>query len=200
MGKVKLTQEQADAIEIIKENKPTKLEADIRTQLYKHWVSDKFKCLNSLSLDDFLSALYADAGYEVEPEFKVGDWVHVMGIFRDRSPEVARVTEVSVDRIVLDNGFDLGRGSITPDRVRHATPEEIAEEKERRWWKKHGREVWEIRKDDLLMPGNSAVAFAVRAVHGDRVEMRNGGVEMLERIKKQYKVSCFAEDRKDINQ
>lgn len=132
MEKVKLTQKQADAIV---KNVNAGLENGNILYRYLRYegYDEQFRGLTFGALAD---ALYI--GYEVEPEFKVGDWV---------------VEKVS-GKVGVVHSIDCGQGSFHVDLLeyavpqyqlkgdyRHATPEEIAKEKQRRWWAEHGREV-----------------------------------------------------------
>src|SRR5699024_858662 len=82
--------------------------------------------------------------------------------------------------------------------IRHATPEEIAEEKQRRRWAKHGREVWELRENDI--PYYDDEFKEVEEVAGIGANMLSSERVYLpiETIKNKYSVACFAEGRKDV--
>ena len=41
------------------------------------------------------------------------------------------------------------------ENIRHATSEEIAEEKQRRWWSERGRDVWELKVLDKIRLSNA---------------------------------------------
>ncbi|RDW17613.1 hypothetical protein CWR48_13940 [Oceanobacillus arenosus] len=122
-------------------------------------------------------------GYEVEPEFKVGDWVVY---------EQGNVGQYGDKPIVLKNPV-----------VRHATPEEIAQEKERRWWKLHGREVWELKQGDILRRPEDEHTMVVTSVGRaeDMTVVNYEGDDYVYfcDVKKEYKVSSFAENRLDVN-
>lgn len=101
--------------------------------------------------DKLLNALVN--GYEVEPAYKVGDWiVRLDGTTFMNEKAVVQVDKVS--DIHLFYARDIGIDKI---RIRHATPEEIKAEKERRFWAKIGRKVGEFRIGDIriLDDGNS---------------------------------------------
>src|SRR5690625_2663863 len=125
MGKVRLTQEQADAIEGIKEYQRKLLNSG------EHRIMEEFKDLRSLTTDEFMDALYV--GYEVEPEYSVGDWIVV--------DYGEHGTEVGIIKGWIDKPhsffIDKCHFGANVNEARHATPEEIAEEKERRWFAKH---------------------------------------------------------------
>lgn len=129
MSKVKITQEQADAIEGI-----TDRESAAELQI-NGWKWYKNRCLNNLSFDDFIKALYI--GYEVEPEFEVGDWV-----YRKSDGVVSKINRIeNQEDFYGEFSTDKHRGWLYVEEIRHATPEEIEKEKERRWWAKHNRDV-----------------------------------------------------------
>ena len=174
MGKVRLTQEQADAIEGIKEYQRKLLNSG------EHRIMEEFKDLRSLTTDEFMDALYI--GYEVEPEFKVGDWI---------------IDEFSGSMTIIENaGYanDLNNDS---NNIRKATKEEIAKEKQRRWWAKHGRDVWELKTKDVLKFGKRILV--VTNVDHNKVYFKEDGWHYLSNLDESWSVICFAEDRKDID-
>src|SRR5690606_2191821 len=123
MEKVKLTREQAEAIEYLKKLLSDTSERKQNLQLIKekldhdyHWESPNFKAANEIPDDIFIAALHY--GYEVEPEFKVGDWVV------NTSSGYIKLIENEREANFLNNDY------IKYHELRHATPEEIAEEKE----------------------------------------------------------------------
>lgn len=179
MEKVKITQRQANAIEWQKEEARRAHErfkrnhqCDLDEQLYT---------LLELSTEKYMKALYI--GYEVEPEFKVGDW-----IYGKYTRSVHQVDENNV----LD---ELNKAH---DLIRHATPEEIEQEKERKWWKSHGRDVWELKEGDLL---KNSFGF-IREVQGinesgEYVTLPNFTPFSKKEIRHYFTIACFAEDRLD---
>src|SRR5699024_1028720 len=188
MEKVKLTQEQADAIEVWK--KTSYRLDDFLT--YKNMLDESFKCLRGFSLDKFAKALYI--GYEVEPNIKVGDFVDI-GLFG--VSKIAEVTGVKGDAIAINGSDEYHEFKIN----RVLTDEEKHEEKQRRWWKSHNRDVWELREGDILsMDGYENVTMAVKEVIHENITLLNGEDEeymFLYDIKNLLSVVCFAEDRKD---
>lgn len=214
MEKVKITKEQADAIEFaLNESEDFKDNPD---RLFRDCIAShvsfhsELYALNNLDVVKLAKVLFVPNGYEVEPEFKVGDWVYVKGIFKSVSPEIAKVTDVKTHRMILDNGFDLGKGSITSDTVRHATPKEIEEEKERRWWDKQGRKPWELKQGDIVTNGYETKRYLGKCQEGKNIFTKNTWDEKrdinemnrehfsTEHVRKYYEVLCFAEDRKDV--
>lgn len=178
MEKVKLTKEQAEAIET---KKGTTESAAIAKHL-EGWTWPENKCLNDLSMEQFVKALYI--GYEIEETFEVGDWVK----------------DTSTNAVIKINDRKHRNNLIDPRHttIRHATPEEIAEEKQRRWWAKHGREVWELRENDLVSDKDGC-SYTINLIKKDYVEFVEFGMrKKVKEIKESFKVICFAEDRKDV--
>ncbi len=190
-GKVKITQEQADAIE--KESTCTEIVILVKCHI-KGWEYGNNKCLNELSLDKFLRALYI--GYEVEPEINDGDYLSHIYTYD--------IGEVNGGVVHWNSGFEndveyINKLMISGE-IRHATPEEIAKEKERRWWARHGREPWELKEDDILY--YDKYIFAVVEVTELYVKLYSGGEYSLvnwSTIKSKYAVACFSHDRKDVD-
>lgn len=171
MNKVKLTREQADAIEHLKD------------------------LTNDLGVVDLADAIYV--GYEIEPEFKVGDWV-VRTVCRGKNHEVGKIFRIK--EVVGDGVYEDCGPSHMMESLRFATPEEIAKETERSWWKKHGRDYWELKEDDILYYDGHI--FAVYEETEIYVKLYSGGEYSLVAwsvIKNKYAVACFAEDRKDVD-
>lgn len=150
IGKVKLTREQADAI--VQHQEATS--NDIAILLDSHadgnpWCG-KYEPFNGLSQADMARALLI--GYEVEETFKRNNWV-VDKINNNTS----QILEIKGGLAILDddkvwlyweaNGEELARKRNFSE-LRHATPEEIKAEKERRAWAKIGRKVNEFRVGD----------------------------------------------------
>lgn len=198
MEKVKLTKEQANAIEwaLQKENEysPDRLlrlrssdNANFHNELYP---------LNDIDIAVLARALYI--GYEVEPEFKVGDWV----VYKHNNTIWEIIGELYGGKVHYDiTRGGKYKGSVHKDHIRLATPEEIEKEKERRWWAKHGREVWELREGDLLERLNASTIIEFLRFDQGALEYRIQNSYYREDIlgyTKRYRVICFAEDRKDI--
>lgn len=125
-----------------------------------------------ISLDE-LKGIF-ESGYEVKPEFKVGDWVYDM-----QYNKVACVDHRGVDDIrVWVDDEDYNFFAIV--NIRHATPEEIEEEKERRFFAEYGRDVWELKRGDIVRLSNGWIVeidsidlsqdFAVRFINQNYVE------------------------------
>lgn len=190
MEKVKITKEQAEAIErgikiygkdrVMNDHEPDGV-----------WVGNLVK-LNGLTKSEIAKSLYI--GYEIEPEFnvEVGDWI------KDTS------TGALVEIINQQH-----RNNIMDERYttkRHATPEEIEQEKERRFWANHGRKPWELKMGDTLINKNDRYSCDVKFVEGSDPTgtlLVNGRkdefIELIEDLKKEYIVFCFEKDRLDLS-
>lgn len=137
--KVKLTYEQAEAIEIYKALRYT-IETFVNT---KQSFGMSFKSLKSLSVDDFASALLI--GYEIEQsKFQPGDKVLV---FEDNRIFILDERKLEHDRSEFGNAWKAEGvlGWIGEKQFRHATPEEIY------WLETLGREkVGDYYYGDIL--------------------------------------------------
>ena len=183
MEKVKLTQEQA---EMIKKHR----EADnLEMLLRKHRMSGCLTYIDELTTQQVVDA-YFD-GYKVDPDFEVGDWV-----VYDNGVRCGYKTNQIKDVDEQKAYFDEGRTMLLT-RLRHATPEEVAKEKQRRWWAMHGRDVYEFKSGDLIDHDHYVVE--VMEVRSDmlRVEINTTVATITEEYYDLIKVICFAEDRKD---
>src|SRR5690625_2394970 len=127
MEKVKITQEQADALRKAIADYGSDNVMNDHVKMIDNW-ENILDPLNDLEPHQLARALYV--GYEVEPEFKIGQWVksrHGIG--------TGKITKIDKMGYYTDFGMIA-----TSDDIRHATPQEIATEKARRWWAKHDRE------------------------------------------------------------
>lgn len=182
--KITITKAQAEAIE-----KCVSKEDLIKSKLVGLLEHGKDEPIAELTLETLVQALYI--GYEVEEEFKVGDWV-----MHELSKWLGEVTRIYEDEL---NVLRLGDGYIWNKKyVRHATPEEIAEEKQRGWWARHGRNVYEFKEGDLIDHGK--IVSEVTEVRGDLLWVKMNAVAgtLTKECYDQIKVICFAEDRKDM--
>lgn len=194
--KVVLTKEQAEAIEkaITEFGKDRVIDGVLGT-----WRGE-LSSLNDLKPSEFARIMYG-AGYEVEPEFKIGDWV----AFHNRKDEIV-IRQIKR----IDNLYEVGlwacweEGSMPIKEIRHATLEEIAEEKERQFFAEHGRKKWELKRGDILIDegGHTRIVRGTTDAHGyldeNKVHFMDGDWEIFEDVKKIYKVACFAENRLDV--
>lgn len=206
MVKVKITQEQADAVERFKteQYKSLKKEKEYPSSRFVEWALPLFE----LDADDIHDALYI--GYEVEPEFKAGDWVVYKSNIH-KMPIVRKVVEINqhISGVTLDREL-----IIAPlNELRHATESEISEEKERRFFAKHGRKPWELKGKDLIadtMDGLLEIIKETDSRNGywaysffghnnyviGKAELLVGG------LTGRFEVACFSEnrlDRKDVD-
>src|SRR5690625_2899401 len=191
MGKVKLTQVQADVIEQKKKYDGRGIQAILRDIFYEPnettSISGVNEIVREIGMEDFLKALYI--GYEVEREFKVGDWVK--HLYKD---DVGVFTELGRSYIKYDDGY-----SDSINNFRHASPEEVAKEKRRRWWASHGRDVRELKGHDVLTHSFFGGNHVVFSVYNDTIIFYAPNEDrMLEDVRKNFKVKYFAEDRKDL--
>src|SRR5699024_5639552 len=144
-------------------------------------------------------ALYI--GYEVEQEVKVGDFVDI-GLFG--VSKVAEVTGVKGKLISINGSDEYHEFKIN----RVLTDEEKQEEKQRRWWAKHGRDVWELRESDCLISKHDKHSCRIKfveAIDGNSTLLVDGIEDEFyegepDLLRDRYKVFCFAEDRKDIKE
>src|SRR5699024_9487763 len=134
MEKVKLTQEQAWMIE----NHRGSFESLMR----KHHMKNCATYIDELTTQQVVDAYFG--GYEVEKTFEVADWVVYDNGVRC-GYKTNQIKDVDGQKAYFDEGRTMYLTSL-----RHATPEEIAEEKQRRWWSKHGRDVFEFKTGDLI--------------------------------------------------
>lgn len=152
--------------------------------------------LIEMKLDDLIRSLYI--GYEVEPEFKIGDWIYISSEGTHNSKEmVAKVeSKYNESQLCLDNNWNIGAGS---QYIRHATPSEIAEEKERRFWNRNDRDVWELRKGDVLIcDGYPRVVEKIDNFNEKSVLFKDDDWEYYENVVEEYKVLAFNKDRLDV--
>lgn len=195
MEKVILTQEQAEHIELVKSER--NIETVIGNVFFNKRKYRRENSINdvieSIGLEKMLKAIYI--GYEVEPEFKVGDWI---------------IDEFSGSMTIIENAGYANDLNNCRNNIRKATKEEIAKEKQRRWWAKHDRDVWELKKGDIIEKLYTPLNLKVREITGvddQFIYARGFEVERIFKINTNttqidanYKVICFFEDRKDIPQ
>lgn len=180
MEKVKITQKAANLIE------------NTRKKMSDHEIVRKHEDIilikkGTMDLDTLIKALYI--GYEVDPEFKIGDWVksrHGVGIGK-----IVKFSELG-----YYTDFNM---IVTDEDIRHATPEEIATEKERRFFAENGRDPWELKRYDNLSAGEGgSTSHTVWETNDDGVVFNEFCIfKSWNEIKEDFKVSCFAHDRKD---
>lgn len=198
MERVKVTQEQAELMEEVR-GCASVSELCYERCLNGSWIGI-YEPLNELNADEFARALYI--GYEVIPEFKKGDWVV------NAAGTIGEIKEIE-GRI-----FQVFWGSGMPMRCnkdvfeRHATEEEIAEEKERRFFRRNGREPWELKKGDVFSNKYNHQIRTIETIDDDYRDgtklgtiflMGDGSLSVtLNDLKHFWDIVCFAEDRKDV--
>ena len=126
MGKVVITQDQADRINYFRKDDERKGDA-IRYHLNK-WLAPVNMCLNELSVDELARALYA--GYEVEveelePQFEVGDKVFY------RTMDTGMHTIIDMQAGICNLRGSVKFTNVKTSSICHATESEIAEEENR---------------------------------------------------------------------
>ena len=200
--KVVLTREQAEAIERgIKIYGKSRIMNDHEAD---GWVGNLVN-LNGITKDEMARALYI--GYEVEETFKVDDWVTSV------SGATCQITKIRGEEVWGQwNRLTVTENYIKKVNVRHATPEEISKEKQRRWWARHGREVWELKVNDEIRHKESDRRFDIVHIfdNGDinmeRTSTNDYKQKEVVTVKRSYisnyyyEVVCFAEDRKDVKE
>ena len=194
MKKIVITQEQADAIKKMGALSNHRKGKFVEEHVLKNW-NDGQRGLQGLTTNELIRALYI--GYEVEPEFKIGQWVksrHGKGI--------GKIVKISKQGYHTD--FNMIADA---DDIRHATPQEIATEKTRRWWAKHNREPFELVKGDVIKGiGFSSLRWRIGEYKGI-FEDSGKTYYQIENISdgtawdiepNSLKVICFVDQRKDI--
>ena len=192
MEKVKLTQEQANIISNISLDELGEwFYKDERTN------TDMYEALKDFTMEEIAKAKIE--GYEVEPKFKVGDWV-IRTLDFGRYHEKGRVFQIANFDDRENIYADDGGPSHLPGSIRHATPEEVSKEKQRRWWSKHNRGLWELREWDALKAVDGGHLVEVCEVFDSRFVRLTGVIPhvKISELKEGYRVTCFAEDRKDL--
>lgn len=190
MGKVKLTQEKADVLEgVITRVGSNEHIVSMHADKEVPWGQEEY-AMNDFSLDTLIRALYI--GYEVEQEFKAGQYVaHKHG-------NIGIITEVNESVLKVEH-YCGGVVYWTTDIVNHPTPEEISKYKQSRWWAKHGRKVWEIRDHDVLTHISAGGTYVVFYNSVETVMFYGGEANRaMEDVKNNFSIKYFAEDRKDV--
>lgn len=192
MSKIKITQKQADAIEDVLETHNRDRVLDLHVIKNVSCWEDEWKSLNDLLPHQLARALYI--GYEVEPEFKTGDWV------TDPSGDIGITTNVNGTSILADWKSGSTAWAHKED-LSYSTPEEITTEKTRRWWSDNGRGVWELQHLDLIVNNDSHIyEVETRAGVIYLRSTRNGSAEVYDsELEGNFIVVCFAEDRQDLS-
>lgn len=198
MGKVKITQEQAEAIEDYKRFGSLEYFA-----ISRHEFTYEYKSLKTLSIDEMARILYKPDGYEIEPEhpsFELHSYVTC------EESNVWQVVKEDLYRVVLQGREaikQVGYSSENFKKYTDSTTEEIAEFKEFRWWKSHNRDVWQLKENDVLSGKDVNRAYNVMHVDEYTASLQAPEADTsvnfsIDQIKTTFLVACFAQDRKDI--
>src|SRR5699024_599484 len=189
MKKVKVTQEQSEAIERIKKDIDGGITmANINNQLRGGWFSSPYTSLNKLDIKEFLDAIYI--GYEVELDIYIGDYV------------VNENGTIGIVKEITSGGNFLKGQWLTGAQVSMECPssyiERLATDEEIIFAKK-GREVWELRERDILSHKITGAIHEIKN-HINNVTYFKSQVSglNLDATKIHYLVACFAEDRQDV--
>ncbi|MFD2658571.1 hypothetical protein [Gracilibacillus thailandensis] len=154
--------------------------------LIESFTEDFSMNFNKMPFETFVEAL--KNGYEVEEEWKEGDWV--------TDPKTGRVAQID------QRGYDGEKAWVDDEEFnffmnpRHSTEQEIAQEKERRFFARHDRDAWELRKGDLLHENRASFTVDITLENSVKFE-ENQLIFGWDKIKKNFKVACFVEDRLD---
>jgi|SRR5690625_45473 len=197
MEKIKITHEQARAVDHLRDLHFKEIE---RFKRYSREDTGKLEPLYDLESSEINAAYFN--GYEVEEVFKEGDWVHYDNGIKSTPRFVTRL----ISKVYAES-VDLGDNRTMPiDDIRHATDEEIATEKQRRFWNGNNRDVWELKLGDALIDKHDPFSCDVKFVQYSDVfgvllanGIRDEFAESNSELEDKYRVLCFKEDRKDIN-
>ncbi|PAV30336.1 hypothetical protein CIL05_07650 [Virgibacillus profundi] len=180
MGKIKVTKKQAKILDYFKKN-------------YERTMGD-------LTYGNFYLALCD--GYEVEPEFEIGEFTKINNDELNLTRKILSIYQINKTKFA-----DLESAEQIPiSMLIKLSPEEIKQEREWRWWNKHDRKIGELRKGDTLI-SNTGCLFFVRDSNGIAATVTNATTtqrsEATINIKTYFndgaKVHCFAEGRLDLN-
>ncbi|WP_405101614.1 hypothetical protein [Oceanobacillus sp. FSL H7-0719] len=196
MEKVKITQKKADAIEYLLKVRGWSRESIALGEIKRdaQWVDGTpEEGMRGFLDEELLKALYI--GYEAEPEFKENDWVTDI-----KTGKIARIDHRGYDGELAWVDDDEKNFFDSP---RHSTPSEIAEEKERRFFAEHGREPWELKKNDILNDRRENCTVTIAKVIDKEVMtvlFTNGDWEFYNNIVEDsdWRVACFADKRLDV--
>jgi len=206
--KVKLTQEQADAINNLMEKRTkdsiVRERANPFSQAGAYVGKSNDIVFKEMDFDTLIKALYI--GYEVEPDFKVGDWVITRAFGKSHKNRALKIRKTNKNYTTgksyyyFENTDEPHYNCYLEDIDRHATPEEIAKEKQRIWWAKHDRGVWELREGVALKAVDGGCLVEVCEVFDSHNVGLTGVIPhvKISELKEGYKVVYFAEDRKDL--
>lgn len=187
MNKVKITQDQARALELAVADYGSDNVMDNFTA-GGIWSEKSLKALNGIRPSVLARALYR--GYEVEPHFKEGDCV----VYEGMHPKlIGRIVSVEGELRVDTPRYTVPQ-SLPVSELRYATKREI-------WWFENDRDVWEMREGDTLKYIGDL--YIIDWFDSEKVGFKSSKessgkfVETLDYVKEHFRVFCFAQDRKD---
>lgn len=170
--KIKITSEQDYAIEYVVEQFGKDYTLNKTAGNYdSKWMDDKHLCLNSIKLADLARILYEPNSYEIEVEYKAGEWVVRLGVSYMGELIIGQLYTNEVGDLDVDRAERIGL-SFSATEWRHATPEEIKAEKERQLWKSMGREVNEWREGDVYKHRNYLIRFEIDKTEASKQKAR----------------------------
>lgn len=142
MGKVVLTQEQVDAIEIFKNNPRDNLYNIAKRKINVDPFQYEYEPFNDMTLDDIAKATYT--GYEIEqPKFEVGGWAIRINDLDSYNEHYSGKKPFKINEVKEYIARDENGCGHNFKNIRHATKEEML-------WAELGREVGEFRKGDIV--------------------------------------------------
>lgn len=184
-SKVKISEHEAEVIERVKYGK-TKEQVIRNSFMY----TDRYAFTGSVTnevrkmgIDKVIKVLYI--GYEVEPEFKIGDSLI------DGDGNFIKVQEIISDGIGYIDGF-FGCKTEQYKSLRYATDKE----KKVNFWSERDRKVWELKRGDIIRELNKSKKLTIDAFSFNRVFMKDGSIITHQDLDN-FVVVCFTEDRQD---
>ncbi|ARK23591.1 hypothetical protein SporoP37_02045 [Sporosarcina sp. P37] len=103
--------------------------------------------------------------YEVEPEYNAGDWVVWHGdVVKIKYPQTTERKDDGRCYFTIIRSDDSTYTNILRSNIRHATPEEIKAEQERRQWAEIGREPGEFRDGDVVLTAFDSISDQVNLI------------------------------------
>ena len=190
-SKLKITHEQEEALQkFINEpmrNTNSKLAYYIERQNEMPFMHE-YISLNDFTPEQF--ALLLCGWYEVEKSFKEGDWIDWFGSIC----KVTKAERSTSGRLLIHT--DESEGHVYEEECKKATPEEIAQEKERRKWAEIGREPDEFREGDILFDGSIYIKFKSYESNVFAITIDDGDFETRHQLKN-LSLVCPVERRFD---
>ena len=156
MKKIMITQEQKGSFDYYMQDFRDSAEESFNRFIeHKHMWGHEYKPLNDFTPQQF--ALLLCGWYEVEQPFQVGDWCiwekAERGITRKYPFKLQSYSPRTEGEAYFPDKWPkpvCGGNAILANELRRATPEEIAQEKKRRFWSELGREVDGYIKGDIV--------------------------------------------------